>query len=118
MNVSYDDRVDQGAEPVPDAAGRTLYRIVQEGLTNVVRHAGLVTTTVRVRQDHGQLVVDIESAAPTRHASTPGAGRGLAGMRVRAAAVGGTVEAGRCGDGGFAVHAELPLGARPTVGAT
>jgi signal transduction histidine kinase len=128
-------QVDSGspAVPVPDlraiaalvdatsAAGTpAAYRIVQESLTNVVRHAGRVAATVRLRQDGGDLYVDVVNdggAAPA--AFSDGTGTGLAGMRERAAALGGTLDAGPRPGGGFAVHARLPVAAgRPDVPAT
>jgi hypothetical protein len=98
--------------PLPPPVALAVYRIVQESLTNVVRHAGRVTTTVGLRQDGGQLCVDVVNdggAAPA--AFGDGAGAGLAGMRERAAALGGTLDAGPRPGGGFAVHARLPLAA-------
>jgi signal transduction histidine kinase len=98
--------------PVPLLPPVTLavYRIVQESLTNVVRHAGRVAATVGLRQDGGYLYVDVVNdggAAPA--AFSDGTGAGLTGMRERAAALGGTLEAGPRPGGGFAVHARLPV---------
>ena len=96
--------------PLPAPVGLAVYRIVQESLTNVVRHAGRVATTVGLRQDGGYLYVDVVNeggAAPA--AFTDGTGAGLAGMRERAAALGGTLDAGPRPGGGFAVRARLPV---------
>jgi signal transduction histidine kinase len=96
--------------PLPAPVGQAVYRIVQESLTNVVRHAGRVAATVSLRQDGGYLYVDVVNdggAAPA--AFSDGAGTGLAGMRERAAALGGTLDAGPRPGGGFAVHARLPV---------
>jgi signal transduction histidine kinase len=98
--------------PLPPPVGLAVYRIVQESLTNVVRHAGRVAATVGLRQDGGYLYVDVVNdggAAPA--AFSDGAGAGLAGMRERAAALGGTLDAGPRSGGGFAVHARLPVAA-------
>ena len=98
--------------PVPLAppAGLAVYRIVQESLTNVVRHAGRVAATVRLRQDGGYLQVDVvNDAGAAPGAFSDGTGAGLAGMRERAAALGGTLEAGPRPGGGFAVRARLPV---------
>jgi signal transduction histidine kinase len=84
--------------PLPAPVGLAVYRIVQESLTNVVRHAGRVAATVSLRQDGGYVYVD-------------GTGAGLAGMRERAAALDGTLEAGPRPGGGFAVRARLPVAA-------
>jgi signal transduction histidine kinase len=94
--------------PLPPPVALAVYRIVQESLTNVVRHAGRVATTVGLRQDGGYLDVDVVNeggAAPA--AFGDGTGTGLDGMRERAAALGGTLDAGPRPGGGFAVHARL-----------
>ena len=92
---------------------------MQESLTNVIRHAGRVTTTVALRQDGGYLYVDVvneRGAAPA--AFGEGTGTGLAGMRERAAALGGTLDTGPRHGGGFAVRARLPVpAAAPARGA-
>ena len=96
--------------PLPPPVALAAYRIVQESLTNVVRHAGRAAATVALRQDGGYLhvdVVDDGGAAPAPFSE--GTGAGLAGMRDRAAALGGTLDAGPRPGGGFAVHARLPL---------
>jgi signal transduction histidine kinase len=96
--------------PLPAPVGLAVYRIVQESLTNVVRHAGRVATTVGLRQDGGYVYVDVVNeggAAPA--AFSDGTGAGLAGMRERAAALGGTLDAGPRPGGGFAVRARLPV---------
>ncbi len=98
-------------EPVepPPGIGLAAYRIVQESLTNVLRHAGAgvrVDCVVRWRDDELAVSV-VDSGGRGRHDDV-GAGRGLLGMRERAALFGGTVDAGRRADG-FAVHARLPL---------
>ena len=95
--------------PLPAPVGLAVYRIVQESLTNVVRHAGRVATTVGLRHDGGYLYVEVVNdggAAPA--AFSDGTGMGLAGMRERAAVLGGTLEAGPRPGGGFAVRARLP----------
>ena len=100
--------------PLPPPVTLAVYRIVQESLTNVVRHAGRVATTVGLRQDNGYLYVDVVNdggAAPA--AFSDGTGAGLTGMRERAAALGGTLDAGPRSGGGFGVHARLPVAAVP-----
>ena len=96
--------------PLPPPVALAVYRIVQESLTNVVRHAGRVAATVGLRQDGGYLQVEVVNdggAAPA--AFSDGTGAGLAGMRERAAALGGTLDAGPRPGGGFAVRARLPM---------
>jgi signal transduction histidine kinase len=96
--------------PLPPPVTLAAYRIVQESLTNVVRHAGRVAATVGLRQDGGYLYVDVVNDAGAAPAAfSDGAGAGLAGMRERAAALGGTLDAGPRPGGGFTVHARLPV---------
>jgi len=98
--------------PLPPPVALAAYRIVQESLTNVVRHAGRVTATVSLRHDSGYLQVDVvNDGGPAPAACSEGSGAGLAGMRERAAALGGTLDAGPRPGGGFAVRARLPMAA-------
>ena len=100
--------------PLPPPVTLAVYRIVQESLTNVVRHAGRVAATVGLRQDGGYLYVDVvNDGGPAPAAFSDGTGAGLAGMCERAAALGGTLDAGPRPGGGFAVHARLPVAAAP-----
>ncbi len=94
---------------VPAAVSRTVYRIVQESLTNIARHAGAATATVRIDRRPDAILVDVEDdgTATTDAAPTPGVG--LLGMRERVTALGGHLRAAPLAAGGFAVHAELPL---------
>ena len=88
----------------------TAYRIVQEALTNVQRHAGGAPTFVGVRCCSGSLEIEVVNASTNVTSSDiVGARNGLIGMRERAALYGGTVEAARLSDGGFRVRARLPL---------
>ncbi|MGH1561198.1 sensor histidine kinase [Mumia sp. DW29H23] len=105
---------DRGSVPAEvDAAA---YRIVQEALTNVARHAGQVATRVRVdyASEGVTVSVDDDGAAVTSAPSTR-PGLGLVGMRERAAALGGHLTAGRREDGGFSVVAHLPRTATKDV---
>jgi signal transduction histidine kinase len=86
------------------------YRIVQEALTNVRKHAGLVTTRVAVRYGAREMDVEIENEPGAATNGEISGGHGLVGMRERVAVFGGTLEAGANDDGGFRVHARLPLG--------
>lgn len=95
----------------PDV-GRIAYRVVQEGLTNVGRHAGPCRATVTVRRDGDRLVVvvtDDGAAGTTADApGSPGDGHGLVGMRERVEGAGGRLTAGPRPGGGWQVRAELP----------
>ncbi|MCX4405857.1 sensor histidine kinase [Streptomyces sp. NBC_01764] len=85
------------------------FRIVQEALTNVVRHSGSRHARVRLESAQGTLRLRIDDDGPATGAEAGGSGNGLAGMRERAVALGGTIEAGARDDGGFRVLAVLPL---------
>ena len=91
------------------------YRIIQESLTNTIRHAGPASAIVSLAWGDDRLGVDVRdsgrgaSANDGADVAASGAGHGLVGMRERALAAGGTFEAGSSPGGGFAVHAELPL---------
>ena len=95
------------------ALGLTVFRIVQEGLTNARRHAPGAATTASVGV--GSTRVDIEVANASPPASVPhdavprGTGTGLAGVRERVALFGGTIDAGPDGAGGFILRVGLPL---------
>ena len=97
-------------EPValPPGLDLSAYRIVQEALTNALKHAGPVSADVRIRYAPRALeieVVDDGRGQPNGHEP----GHGLVGMRERVALFGGQFDAGRRADGGYAVHAHLPL---------
>jgi signal transduction histidine kinase len=99
--------------PLPAAVDLAAYRIVQESLTNAIRHAGPATAAVRLDYHHDELQIDVTDTGrgqPAGAAAGQSGGHGLAGMRERAAAVGGTVETGPRPGGGFRVAARLPYG--------
>lgn len=94
---------------VPQMVELATYRIVQEALTNVVKHAGARHAAVSVRARSGVLRVEVVDDGTTAIATAGGAGGfGLVGMRERAVAVGGTIEYGLLPGGGFRVAAWLP----------
>ncbi|WP_405537710.1 sensor histidine kinase [Streptomyces sp. NBC_00075] len=99
------------ADAVPPAVGAAAYRIVQEALTNAVRHGGREDLTVRVRLygGEGALRVEVTDDGVGGGEHTSEGGFGLVGMRERARSVGGTLDAGPGEDGGFRVNAVLPL---------
>ncbi|GCB47401.1 histidine kinase [Streptomyces sp. NL15-2K] len=94
---------------VPAAVDRTVYRIVQESLTNIARHADAATASVRIdcRPDALAIRVDDDGKATPDTAPVPGVG--LLGMRERITALGGRLRAEPRGGGGFTVQAELPV---------
>ena len=99
-------------EPPADSAavGPSVYRIVQESLTNVLKHAGDARVSVRVSCGATAVDVVVEDDGPGRSANGAAPpGYGLAGMRERAALFGGTFTAGNRGGGGFEVRAHLPI---------
>lgn len=97
-------------EALPDLIGLTAYRVLQESLTNVVKHTTDAKVTVRICRSPAVLDLDVTntpgSPGPTGRVGT---GHGLIGMRERVATVGGMVTAGPTPEGGFRVHAVLPL---------
>jgi signal transduction histidine kinase len=101
--------------PLPAAVDLAAYRIVQESLTNAIRHAGPATAAVSLGYGHDELRIDVTDTGhgPATGQDNQGAGEngghGLAGMRERAATVGGALEAGPGPAGGFRVAARLPL---------
>lgn len=94
---------------VPTAVDWTAFRIVQESLTNVARHAGAATAQVRLRYTPAALEVSVEDDGRADPASAPVPGIGLTGMNERVTAIGGSLRAGPRPGGGFAVTAVLPL---------
>jgi signal transduction histidine kinase len=126
--VSVDIALDGTEERVPSPVGAAAYRIVQEALTNVLRHAHASSAAVRVAIGSRSVEIDVrnDSVAPVSDPPHDGAGAGLRGMAERAEALGGRIEAGRLPDGGWQVHAILPLappstpvlGAQPRGGGT
>ena len=83
---------------LPPEVSCEAYRIVQEGLTNSLRHGGRVPVLLELRAGEGELEVEMVNPATTPQPRSPGGGRGLPGIRERVAALGGTVTAGREGD--------------------
>jgi signal transduction histidine kinase len=99
--------VDGTPRPLPASVDVSAFRIVQEALTNVRKHAGGAPATVRVAWEPRALAVAVRDRG-TGDVQT-GSGHGLVGMRERVRLHGGQLRAGRCADGGFEVEAVLPL---------
>ncbi|MFE2583789.1 sensor histidine kinase, partial [Streptomyces sp. NPDC059378] len=94
-------------DTLPGPVSREGYRILQEALTNVLRHAGAVPVRVRVEAAGGALALEVRNPLPAG-AVRSGRGSGLRGIRERAALLGGRARTG-VDDGDWQVHAELPL---------
>ncbi len=110
--LETDLRVEGVAAEVSPALDLCAYRIVQEALTNAIKHAGPARVSVRLRwaRDALELEVCDNGRGPIAVNGSP-SGHGIAGMRERAALHGGSVHAGASANGGFAVRARLPLAA-------
>ena len=111
--VTAEVEIAGAARPLPPAADVSAYRILQEALTNVVRHAGPTRARVLISYRPGGVSLEVTDAGPRnsapRPAGRPGTGHGLIGMRERAALFGGSLEAGPH-RGGFRILATLPTG--------
>ncbi|WP_328366254.1 sensor histidine kinase [Micromonospora zamorensis] len=113
--LAVDLRVTGDARDLPAALDLTAYRVVQEALTNVLRHAGVANAEVRVDYRADEVTVEVtDEGTGVRRGRTDlvddESGHGLAGMRERVAALGGRLAAGPRPDGGFRVYARLPVG--------
>ncbi|MEO3805368.1 sensor histidine kinase [Nonomuraea sp. B1E8] len=115
------------ATPLPSAVGSAAYRIVQESITNVIRHVGPTRVTVELKAGIEELEIRVtdegrraardhdvaDPRLPARHPGSAGRsakpGRGIAGMRERCRLLGGELDAGPLAGGGFEVRARLPL---------
>jgi signal transduction histidine kinase len=94
-------------EPLPAGVDAPAFRIIQEAVTNVVRHSGTSQCQVSIRQQDGQLSIEVTDSG--HGGSVTGTGYGITGMRERAALLGGDFSAGPRPGGGFRVAARLPL---------
>ncbi|WP_369394910.1 sensor histidine kinase [Streptomyces sp. CG1] len=97
--------------PLAQATGHTVYRLVQEALTNVHKHAGNAATRIELRYGPDALHVAVENEVPAGPVTTglPSGGNGLVGLRERITLQGGVFEAGPRPEGGFRVAADLPM---------
>jgi signal transduction histidine kinase len=103
-------RVEGDAIPLPPGLDLSAYRIVQEALTNTIKHAGPARADVTIRYGASAIEVEIVDDGRGESQSVNGSGHGLIGMRERAALYGGELEAGPRPGGGYAVRARLPVG--------
>lgn len=108
--LSVEVHVDGEPRAMPPGAALAAYRIVQEALTNVLKHAPRSNTTVTVRWHQTAVEVEILDDGPIAAVNNgQPAGRGIAGMQERATIYGGTLHAGPRPTGGYRVHARIPL---------
>ena len=102
-------RIDGEPRELPQGVDLSAYRIVQEGLTNALKHAGPARAEVLVRYGERELELGVSDDGRGRDPQSNGGGHGLVGMRERVALYGGELEAGPRPDGGFGLRARLPL---------
>jgi signal transduction histidine kinase len=104
-------RIEGEPRPVSGGVAIAVYRIAQEALTNVIKHADGASSRVVLRWSNGAVELEIIDQGPPHDgaAEHPPTGRGLAGMRERAAMYHGTLEAGPGPDGGYVVRARVPV---------
>ncbi|WP_341770260.1 sensor histidine kinase, partial [Actinomadura darangshiensis] len=100
--------VEGDPRPLPAEADLAAFRIVQEALTNVARHSHAKSALIRIQYGDGAVTVSVENDGAAATTPSPD-GTGIRGMRDRARALGGTLEAAPDPDGGFKVRARLPL---------
>jgi signal transduction histidine kinase len=108
--------VDGDHVTLPAAVDVSAYRIVQEALTNVLKHAGPAHAEVAVGCADGAVTIEVTDDGPGVTAAAGSGGQGLTGMRERVAIFGGELRAGPRPGGGYAVRARLPLGDVPSPG--
>jgi signal transduction histidine kinase len=103
-------RVEGEPRPLSPTGDLQAYRIVQEALTNALKHAGPARADVLVRYEASDLVIEVTDDGRGYDPNADGRGHGLIGMRERVAVCGGEMSAGRRAQGGFQVRARLPIG--------
>jgi signal transduction histidine kinase len=107
--LPVDLEVDRTGATLPQEVDAAAYRVVQEALTNVLRHAGPTRALVRVTREDDEVVVEVADRGRGTAQASPDGGRGLPGMRARVESAGGNLAAGPRDGGGFQVVARLPL---------
>jgi len=115
--LPIDLRVGELPQELSPGLDLAVFRVIQEALTNVIKHAGKPSTTVSLTSGDGELVVEVADTGRPILAAAPavpaGAGRGLIGLRERIALYGGVLDAGPRSGGGWIVRARFPLDAPP-----
>ncbi|MDQ4055582.1 MAG: sensor histidine kinase, partial [Actinomycetota bacterium] len=107
--LAVDLAVEGDVRPLPAGLELTGYRIVQEAITNVLKHAGATTVDVRVRYQPDSLDIDVRDHGRGSASAATNGGHGLVGMRERVGLYGGSVTAGPRPEGGFSVRARIPV---------
>jgi signal transduction histidine kinase len=110
--LTVDVHVSGDVADLPPFVDASAYRIVQEALTNVLRHAGPAHVALGITREDGRLVLSVVDDGVSTPEAASAEGHGIIGMRERATALGGTFLAGPRPDGGWQVTAELPLAGR------
>ena len=100
-------------QPMTSGAELAAYRVVQEALTNALKHAPGHPTAVRVRYGTADVEIEVSTDGPPVPPTWAGTGRGLTGLRERVSVVGGELRVGGRPDGGFTVRARIPVGSGP-----
>jgi signal transduction histidine kinase len=113
--LHVDLRIEGDRVALPAGVDLSAYRIVQEALTNTLKHAGRAEAEVIVRYDTGFVELEILDNGVGPQAHSNGVGHGIAGMRERVALYGGALETGSRNGHGFAIRARLPLAAEPAA---
>jgi signal transduction histidine kinase len=112
--LSVEVRREGSGPPLPAGVDLSAYRIVQEALTNTLRHARATHAEVTVQYGPDRVEVEVlDDGRGTPAGGGRAGGNGLVGMRERASLLGGALEAGPLAGGGFRVHASLPVDAAP-----
>jgi signal transduction histidine kinase len=106
--LPVDVRVEGAPRELAPAVDLSAYRIVQEALTNALKHAGPTSARVLIRYGEDSIQLEVEDSGKGA-AAGPEGGHGLAGIRERVELFGGDLESGPRGNGGYAVRATLPL---------
>jgi signal transduction histidine kinase len=109
--IPVETKVSGESRAVPASVDLAVYRIVQEALTNVARHARPASAVVRLAYGQDDVTVEVDDGGTHRAGGNGTAGNGIAGMRERVAALGGDFSAGPRPEAGFRVTARLPLDA-------
>ena len=113
MRITVQDELPPDLQ-LPSATGAAIHRVVQEGLTNALRHAPGAEAVLRLTMpDERRLRIELTNAAAVRRGAGPGSGRGLPGLRERVRSLGGTLSAEPTADGGYRLAADLPLAPQP-----